>query len=410
MARILCLSAPMAGHLDWGGYLPTAKELQRRGHKVLWASGAAIEDAARGAGMAFHPLVESGWRWPLPPPVAAETDSDGVQDQQYLRMVRALDQWLDVVRVRAAVYEIRALCQVWQPDLIVSEMFVAAAAIVAEALALPFVVAGWPAQTVTASVASAIKRSADSVMEMARQRLQALLAEFGCSGRYWSDGGAPALLSPYLHLSYWSERWFGESKLLPQTRHVGGRSPAALPPIADLPPPEDRPWVLITLGTSFGNDINFFLASAHAANRLGCLPLLVLAGQLDLEQQQRLAARLPPGTALRQLVHFAATLPYAAAAIHHGGAGLTHALVTHAVPQIVVPHAADQQRQANGVLRSGVGLAYAPKDVTIDRLEAALAAVLPDLSNYRAAAGELRNEFAALGGIPAAAAAVERVL
>ena len=101
-------------------------------------------------------------------------------------------------------------------------------------------------------------------------------------------------------------------------------------------------------------------------------------------------------------------LPYTAAAIHHGGAGTTHALVTRAVPQILVPHAADQQRQAQGVVRSGVGLAFAAKEVTIELLEDALAAILPDLSSYRSAALQLRDEFAQLGGVEAAAQWVEK--
>jgi UDP:flavonoid glycosyltransferase YjiC (YdhE family) len=82
---------------------------------------------------------------------------------------------------------------------------------------------------------------------------------------------------------------------------------------------------------------------------------------------------------------------------------MTHALVTQAVPQIVSPHAADQQRQALGVQRTGVGVAVAPREVTVDRLEGALASLLPDLSPFRARAAALAAEFASLGG-PAAAA------
>ena len=40
--RLLFCSAQLPGHLDWGGYLPTAVELAQRGHTVLWASGAAV--------------------------------------------------------------------------------------------------------------------------------------------------------------------------------------------------------------------------------------------------------------------------------------------------------------------------------------------------------------------------------
>ena len=48
-----------------------------------------------------------------------------------LRMRRALDQWLDVERVSAAADELATVVGGFQPDLILSEMFVAAAGLVA---------------------------------------------------------------------------------------------------------------------------------------------------------------------------------------------------------------------------------------------------------------------------------------
>jgi UDP:flavonoid glycosyltransferase YjiC (YdhE family) len=156
---------------------------------------------------------------------------------------------------------------------------------------------------------------------------------------------------------------------------------------------------LITLGTSFGNDPNFFLAAAHAAVQIGCLPILVLGGQLTDDQVQTLRKRLPTKCIIKEHIDFPSVLPYLAAAIQHGGAGSTHALVTQAVPQIVVPHAADQAYQAQGVVRSGVGLHIPAKEVTIERLVHSLAQLLPDLSKMRENAQLLRTEFASLGGV-----------
>jgi UDP:flavonoid glycosyltransferase YjiC (YdhE family) len=117
--------------------------------------------------------------------------------------------------------------------------------------------------------------------------------------------------------------------------------------------------------------------------------------------------RLPSSAILRPHLDFGAYLPHVAAAIHHGGAGTTHALVTHAVPQLVVPHAADQMRQAQGVMRSGVGHYLPAKDVTIPRLVELLSQVLPDRSPLRTRALALQAEFHALGGVPAAADHIE---
>lgn len=397
--RFLFVSAQLPGHLDWGGYLATAAELVRRGHEVRWASGQAVAALVAQAGVPFYPLVETGWRWPPPPPLQVSPEIDAATVRR-LRAERALDQWLDVARVTPAATELNALGQAFRPDVLVSEMFVSAAGIAAEALGIPLAVAGWPAMQ------PRVADGSDNLVAEARDRLRQLLMHFAIQGVYWTTEGAPALFSPHLHLTYWSLRWYSGLALLPQTAHVGGQAP---PPAAPPPWPDRDPWVLITLGTSFGNDPNFFINASHAAVQLGCLPILALGGQFPSAAVQAMRARLPAQAILTERVDFAAVLPNVAAAIHHGGAGTTHALVTHAVPQILVPHAADQMHQTQGIVRSGVGFHVPAREATIDRLAAALAQVLPDLSQYRTNAQTLRDEFAALGGVPRAADLLEQM-
>ena len=402
--RILCISAQLPGHLDWGGYLPTAAELSRRGHTVLWASGAAVAEQVKRAQVAFHSLAETGWRWPPPPPLAPSRGAtpQSIQEQ---KQIRALDQWLAVDRVSAATCELHALARQFQPDLILSEMFTAAAGLVAEMINVPLVVMGWPAPL------SQSVPGADTMVGVARQRLDELLSHFELTGTNWATEGPPALRSPLLHITYWSPSWFAGMAVADQTVHVGGLRPAsygaAVQPDPTLPSPDDAPWILITLGTSFNADPNFFLAAAHAADQMGCLPLLALGVPLETEWVQGMRSRLPKSAQLRPYLDFARTLPHVAAAIHHGGAGTTHALVTHAVPQIVVPHAADQMRQAQGIMRSGVGHYVPAKQVTIPLLVEMLAQALPDRSPLRVQAVALQAEFHDLGGVPAAAARIE---
>jgi UDP:flavonoid glycosyltransferase YjiC (YdhE family) len=75
----------------------------------------------------------------------------------------------------------------------------------------------------------------------------------------------------------------------------------------------------------------------------------------------------------------------------------------------VVPHAADQARQAEGVARSGVGYRIAPKDVTLSVLVQALQNALPGDSAIRTNARSLQEEFASLGGVPVAADVLEEL-
>ena len=405
--RLLCVSAQLPGHLDWGGYLATAAELARRGHDVAWVSGEAVRGLVERRGVNFVPLAETGWRWPPPTPLPDNLRLPPLIIARQKQM-RALDQWLDPDRIAAAVTGLAQVVADLRPDFILTEMFVAAAGFVAEQTGIPLAVMGWPAPPPHRLT------GADEMVLLARQRLDDLLARFGLEGVNWTADGPPALCAPRLHLTYWSPGWFDGATHGPQTVHVGGLR-RERPPTGTLRVrPDHAPWVLITLGTSFNADPNFFIAAAHAADQLGCVPLLALGAPPHPEGSrswvQQLRGRLPRSAIVRGQVDFAAVLPDVAAAIHHGGAGTTHALVTHAVPQIVVPHAADQVRQAQGVMRSRVGLHVPPKQVTIPVLVDALAQALPDLSPLRAAALELQAEFHALGGVPAAADRIDALL
>jgi UDP:flavonoid glycosyltransferase YjiC (YdhE family) len=398
--RILCTSAPLPGHLDWGGFLATAVALQELGHEVAWASAEPVAGQLAAAGLRFLPLAETGWRWPLPPPMTANRMLPPGEEQRR-RALRSLDQWLDEERVATAVTELGDVAADFRPHVIVSELFVAAAAIVAEQRAVPYVAAGWPA----VAMGELVDRT--GVLTEARQRLERLFRRCDIHGANWRMGSAPAPLSPHLHVTYWSPTWYSGQTMLPQTRHAGGLAPAPRPRDASIPSPDEQPWVLITLGTTFANDGAFFNAAARAAAHLGCLPIVVTAQEPDPGLDWR--KTLPPGTILREHVDFTALLPHTTAAIHHGGAGTTHALITHGIPQLVVPHAGDQARQAAAVLRSGVGYHLDPKLTSTAQLTEALAAILPDLSPQRVAARALRDEFAALGGPPQAARWIEAV-
>jgi MGT family glycosyltransferase len=397
--RLLCVSAPLPGHLDWGGYLPTAAELARRGHEVVWASGAAVRLAVEEQGVEFHELAETGWRWPPPPPLARAAVQDDAEWHR-LRAARALDQWFDVERVAAAADELIALIRRQRTDVVVTEMFIAAAGIAAEAMSIPLVVVGWPA-----FAPQARNLPPDPTLAAAQARFAALKERFSVTGLNFAQHGPPALRSPRLHVSYWCPAWHQGAMLAEQTRLAGGPALLGTTPDPTLPPPDDRPWVFVTLGTSFAQDPAFFAAATQAVTALDGVPIVALGDGASASAGVSLA----PGTVVRERVRFAEVLPFSAAAIHHGGAGTTHALARAGVPQIVVPHAGDQLYQARGVERSGVGIHLPPAQATQVRLEDALAAVVPDLSPFRARAAALQAELASLGGAAAAATWIEEL-
>ena len=84
--RFLFTSAPLAGHLDWGGYLKTAVHLSHLGHETLWVSEKPIAPSVEALGLRFQPVQASGWHWPEAQPTFADREDVTLQ-----RLQRALD-------------------------------------------------------------------------------------------------------------------------------------------------------------------------------------------------------------------------------------------------------------------------------------------------------------------------------
>ncbi|MEZ4769951.1 MAG: hypothetical protein R2844_16145 [Caldilineales bacterium] len=165
---------------------------------------------------------------------------------------------------------------------------------------------------------------------------------FNVAGASW-DLAAGQICSPWLHLDFFSRRWYADlPQLGAQTRFFGAgppvREPEAVPP--DL--------VLITLGSLFTDDPAFFRIAAEAVLAEGGQPLVVTG-----RRGQIAVPGLPAAIPAVDWVDFDAVLPGAAGIIHHGGVGTTHAALRHGVPQVIVPHAGDQHAQAGRITPAG---------------------------------------------------------
>ncbi len=410
MAKFWFVSAPLFSHLDWGGYLPTAQALQARGHDVTWISEGAVGGAVTAAGIPFAPIRKTGWLWP-PPPVPDLTTIPP-QEAVMLRYRRALDTWLSEDLVGEAVTALIELAgEIGKPDVIVTDPFLTAAALGAEALGVSLVVCGWVAQKeLNEAFLFPVQKSLGSDSQ---GRIERLLARFGLHGENIAPGPTPSLLSPHLHVSYFSESWYDSERanLLPQTLFVGGapNAPSDDPPTWLSAISADVPLALVTLGTTFTGDLGFFSWSAQAAARAGMLPIVVLGwNPIAPEDKTKLIAALPKGTRLLNFVPFDHVLPRIRLMIHHGGMGTTHAALIQGIPQIVVPHAADQRGQARRVAQAKVGLNLTAHDVKQGMLFEGVKALAND-AKVRQTARDLAAELASLGGAERAAEAVERV-
>lgn len=409
MASIWCVSAPLYSHTDWGGYLRTAQALAQRGHTVTWISGASLAGPITSAGLAFLPVAETGWLWPPPP--APDISAMSPADAILLRYRRALDTWLDEAKVTAGVEALLALAKAHgTPDFILTDPFLSAAAIAAEALDVPMVVCGWPAMRELDE--TSLFWVQNELAKDSRDRIDRLFARFGVTGRNFSSGAAPSVLSPLLHVTYFTRGWYlaDDANLLPQNLYAGGVPVRAVEPEWLAAIPAERPLALVTLGTTFTGDLGFYAWAAQAAAREGLLPVVALGNNpIAPDKKAELLKALPKGTRLVNYVPFDAVLPRAKLMIHHGGMGTTHAAVVWGVPQIIVPHAADQRGQARRASQAKVGLNLTAHDVRHGKLWEGARAILRDewvLANCT----RLAAEMAALGGADTAATAIEDIM
>lgn len=397
MAKFWFVSAPLFGHLDWGGYLKTAQALSKQGHEVIWVSQPKIGGYLLQQGITFAPIEETGWLWPPPPPPDLTTISP--QEAIFVRYRRALDTWLDEHLVPMGVESLLALAdQTGPPDVLVTDPFLSASAVAAEKLGIKMAVCGWPATAeLNESKLFAVQRE---LAHISRNRIGQFCQRFGIKGVNFTQGPTPAVQSPHLHISYFNEYWHqGEPDFLPQTHFVGGSvsAPQTTPPqwLTNLP---DQPAILITLGSVFTGDFGFFAWSAQAAHRLGYIPIVVIGNNpISPEDKAQLKNALPPTTRLLNWVDFDHVMPRLTSIVHHGGMGTTHAALVHGLPQVVVPHAADQRGQAKRVSNAKVGLNLSAHDVKNGQLLPAIKAVSSD-AKVKQQAIWLADELEKLGG------------
>ena len=150
--------------------------------------------------------------------------------------------------------------------------------------------------------------------------------------------------------------------------------------LADGPPP-----VYLGLGSMATADPGSVVQSfVTALDRLG------LRGVLNAGWAQLHAADLPDTVLAIDGAPHDGLFPRMSVVIHHGGAGTTAAALRAGVPQVVVPHIADQPYWGRRVHELGVGAApIHRKHLTAERLAAAVAsAARPEVAQAATALGE----------------------
>ena len=95
-------------------------------------------------------------------------------------------------------------------------------------------------------------------------------------------------------------------------------------------------------------------------------------------------------------VNHQALFKRAAAVVHHGGAGTTHAATRGGAPQVIIPRHYDQQYWVGRVQQLGIGNAHASTTPTVDSLTNALEKALrPEvITRAQTVSNEIRTDGA----------------
>jgi UDP:flavonoid glycosyltransferase YjiC (YdhE family) len=104
---------------------------------------------------------------------------------------------------------------------------------------------------------------------------------------------------------------------------------------------------------------------------------------------------LPHSVRVERFVPQGVLLPHVDLVAHHGGSGTMLGALAHGLPQLVLPHGADQFLNAQALLDCGAGRRLLPEELTSDAVALAVRALLSE-PEYRDAARGLAGEIAAM--------------
>ncbi|ADP79290.1 glycosyltransferase [Pseudofrankia inefficax] len=399
MARILFVVPPLAGHVYPA--VGVAGELAERGHEVAVAGHASV---VRSLVPGPLRLVE------LPEDLTAEARAEVEEKSRRQRGTSSFKfLWEDFLLPLGAAMarDLEPIVEKWRPDVVVVDQQAVGGALLARRQGLRWV---------TLATTSAEFDNPYGIIAAVGQWVVDQLREFQVAA------GVPAEEAARGDLRF--------SDQLTLVCSVTGllRTPdavAALPPHTEFigsaaglrQPPTDFPWtwldpkraqVLVSLGT----------VTREAGGRFLRVATEALAGMADRAQTivvappgivDDLAAAAPADVLVRASVPQLELMGRLAAVVCHAGNNTVCEALSQGVPLVVAPVRDDQPVISEQVTRAGAGVRVRFGRVNAAGVAAAVGSVLDD-PEIRASADRLRAEFAAAGGVTAAAAHIEKLL
>ena len=347
-----------------------ARALVDAGHQVLWATNAPAVPLVTAAGL---PAVAVGLDAVGVVGVEARLAAEVADVPPQQRASHAFPSMFGAWATPAMVTDLLPVALDFRPDLMVHEQAELGSALVGSVLGVPSVTHAFGGAVPAAFVAAAGDRIAD----------------------LWAEHGRP--LPPYAgsYLTAYLDICPTSVQTQPLD-HVPVRVPlrpvahSTAPAQAWREPPGDAPLVYVTLGTVRAHTA----ALADAVAGLADLDVRVVVAAGPAGDPAALGPQ-PPHVTVAAWVDQAALLPRCAVVVSHTGSGTFLGALAHGVPQLCLPQAADQFRNAAAAERGGLGLVLTPGEATAPRVADAVRRLLAE-DGFRAAAGRVATEIAAM--------------
>ena len=378
--RVLFCCRPAYGHVN--PLLPLATACRDAGHQILFATGERLEPRLRELGFRAERVGIS----------IDEADQIALRDVPGLGELPREERWrfgvvvFGDVLARRTLEDLRPLLDEAAPDLLVYDETDVGAAAAAHSVGVPAV-----AHSLGRQVPDPIRRAVlERLAEVARGHgLGALPGDLFEAGAYLD------ICPPSLQDS--------------SASNPGERIP--LRPVAPIGPTDvvprwiagvrSRPLVYITLGTYVSGQVDSLRAAAAGVGTLDVDALVTVGPDGDPSE----LGPLPGSVRVERFVPQGVLLPRLDLVVHHGGSGTLLGALAHALPQLVLPHGADQFMNARALLDSGAGLRLLPEEITPESVAHAVRTLLGE-PGYRDAAEILAVEIA---GMPSPAETVPKL-
>jgi UDP:flavonoid glycosyltransferase YjiC (YdhE family) len=369
MARVLFTTCPAYGHAL--PMLPMVRAAARAGHDVRVATGPDLVEPLAARGLDVW-SVGPAWQVVWSAHEAAWADPDVPEEQRMMDGVVALFGAPAVARLA----DLLDLASDWRPDLVVHEVLEAAGSMLAARLGVPGVVHGigpmFPYYPQLIGAAGVAIGEPDLWDRLSTERAVDL-----CPPSLRPEGPGP---------------WAATHAVRPSAGE-----PGALPPRVAEALASDRPVAYFTLGTVKNADTADFTTGLTALEGYAGVVVATTGRALGADE----LGAVPANVVVEEFVPQAPLLERADLLVSHSGSGTMLGGLVHGVPQVALPRGTDQPDNAALLARAGAGMVVAPEEYAVETIARAVTEVTGDPA-YRAAAGRVRDEIAAMPDADAA--------